>query len=401
MCVDCWQGFLEAEMEGGRECIFSKCPCMNENGDKCRESVTFSLWKDVLTDEAAIKKVEIWVLNNFVDCNRTMKWCTGVDCGRVVHSELGAVDVTCECQARFCFKCSAPAHQPCPCDLAKKWTTSIDDNESLTQMWLDAMTKPCPKCGTRIEKNRACNHMACSQCKHNFCWLCLQPFNGPGGKHPSWYDCNVIKEKNAQVDSKKQKSQQHLGLMARARPRVSDCIKDKKAAIALLTQLDKHEATIKDSLVWIRDLVNQIIVAQSFLEWSHVVLYFGSTCNKKEFLESVMKILEENADGTMHDLERVLKNHNSLLSFLEDNDRMRQIKKAESKLQSIIKSVQDQVALLLPEITGNDPDPNYPYWHCLRCTMKHEKSLGQKLCSSCTACRLHSEPDCKHHLCKH
>ncbi|KAB1264594.1 E3 ubiquitin-protein ligase ARIH2 [Camelus dromedarius] len=29
----------------------------------------------------------------------------------------------------------------------------------------------CPKCNICIEKNGGCNHMQCSKCKHDFCWM--------------------------------------------------------------------------------------------------------------------------------------------------------------------------------------------------------------------------------------
>eukprot|EP01034_Spumella_vulgaris_P021920 gene21920-27998_t len=40
-------------------------------------------------------------------------------------------------------------------------------------------TKPCPKCGVRIEKNGGCPHMTCVQpsCKYQFCWECAGDYH--------------------------------------------------------------------------------------------------------------------------------------------------------------------------------------------------------------------------------
>lgn len=42
------------------------------------------------------------------------------------------------------------------------------------QAWLNAHTKPCPRCNRPIEKNGGCDHMTCSRCGYEFCWICLE-----------------------------------------------------------------------------------------------------------------------------------------------------------------------------------------------------------------------------------
>lgn len=36
--------------------------------------------------------------------------------------------------------------------------------------------KPCPRCGTLVVKldDGSCNHMTCSMCGSEFCWLCMK-----------------------------------------------------------------------------------------------------------------------------------------------------------------------------------------------------------------------------------
>ena len=94
---------------------------------------------------------------SFVDDNAGMKWCPAADCGRAVKARPGTKGVECLCGERFCFQCGNDDHSPCSCEDLKRWLVKCKD-DSETFNWLLANTKPCPKCGTSIEKNGGCNH---------------------------------------------------------------------------------------------------------------------------------------------------------------------------------------------------------------------------------------------------
>ena len=71
----------------------------------------------------------------------------------------------------------------------KKWIIK-NSAESENLNWILANTKPCPKCKRPIEKNQGCMHMTCSQCSHQFCWLCLAAWAEHGERTGGFYACN-------------------------------------------------------------------------------------------------------------------------------------------------------------------------------------------------------------------
>ena len=62
--------------------------------------------------------------------------------------------------------------------------------ESENANWILANTKPCPKCKRPIEKAQGCMHMVCSQCRSEFCWLCLGNWADHGERTGGYYSCN-------------------------------------------------------------------------------------------------------------------------------------------------------------------------------------------------------------------
>ena len=62
---------------------------------------------------------------------------------------------------------------PIDCDDLAMWKDRMKKGDEDSDNWVKINTKPCPKCKSPIEKNQGCMHMTCSQCKYEFCWLCL------------------------------------------------------------------------------------------------------------------------------------------------------------------------------------------------------------------------------------
>jgi len=65
------------------------------------------------------------------------------------------------------------------CERLRAWRQK-EQGESENSQWLYAHTKPCPTCQSPIQKNDGCNHMTCSKCRGEFCWICLGPWASHG-----------------------------------------------------------------------------------------------------------------------------------------------------------------------------------------------------------------------------
>ncbi|KAH8065522.1 hypothetical protein JL720_12755 [Aureococcus anophagefferens] len=116
-----------------------------------------------------------------------LRWCPARAAAAARWRGSGSRAAGCGCN--FCMRCGEEAHSPASCGLIAQWTEKCQ-NESETANWILANTKRCPKCQTRIEKNQGCNHMNCSQCKYEFCWMCMGDWADHGATTGGFYKCN-------------------------------------------------------------------------------------------------------------------------------------------------------------------------------------------------------------------
>jgi len=77
--------------------------------------------------------------------------------------------------------CSNENHLPADCKTTSEWMVK-HNSEAENVNWIIINTKQCPMCNKSIEKNQGCNHITCAKnsggCGHDFCWICLAPWNG-------------------------------------------------------------------------------------------------------------------------------------------------------------------------------------------------------------------------------
>ena len=105
------------------------------------------------------------------------------------------LEVSCLCGHVFCGHCmqrsrlSVESHAPAPCADVESWMKK-SQSEGLNINWILVNTKSCPKCQRPIQKNAGCMHMTCTQCRHEWCWVCAGPWSEHGQQTGGFNSCN-------------------------------------------------------------------------------------------------------------------------------------------------------------------------------------------------------------------
>lgn len=189
----------------GKNCL--KCTCMMNN---CPLVLPHSVWMAVL-GKKELKRYVMFHVKSYVEENAHAKWCPKPGCETAIKiRNLARKEVNCECGFVFCLKCYEWSHQPVTCDQSKNWLAKECD-ESETLKWIQLNTKSCPGCKNGIEKNQGCNHMTCQNCRHEFCWMCMENWSTHGDRTGGYFSCNIyekVKDNKDEMDKIREK--EHL-----------------------------------------------------------------------------------------------------------------------------------------------------------------------------------------------
>ncbi|XP_019392971.1 PREDICTED: E3 ubiquitin-protein ligase RNF144A [Crocodylus porosus] len=107
-------------------------------------------------------------------------WCPSSTCQAVCQlQESGPKNpqlVQCKaCDIEFCSSCKSNWHPGQGCQENMPVSFLPGETSSVFKMEEDdAPIKRCPKCKVYIERDEGCAQMMCKNCKHAFCWYCLE-----------------------------------------------------------------------------------------------------------------------------------------------------------------------------------------------------------------------------------
>ncbi|XP_005093184.1 ankyrin repeat and IBR domain-containing protein 1 [Aplysia californica] len=335
-CMECWERYLNVKIQEG-DAHHITCPAYD-----CCMLVPVDIIEGIVSRDMALRYLQ-FDIKAFVDSNPDMKWCPYPGCGRAVklpdldtgagHGKRNKIPsdtsrgVDCGIGHYFCWECLEESHEPCSCDNWIKWSQKImeikpetlDGTEQDTELaanclWLVTNSKPCPSCKSPIQKNEGCNHMKCSKCKYDFCWVCLEQWKRHNSSTGGYFKCNryevvkKVEEESATLVSEaenKNKRMQELNRFVHYYTRFKNHENSYKLEEPLLkTAKDKMmklaeavteiEATAQAETKFVEEAVQQLLKARRVLKCSYVYGYYLDGLGvKKSVFETMQTELEE------------------------------------------------------------------------------------------------------------
>ena len=295
-CVECWEGYCDSKLHEGKTGILDvRCP-----DPGCGKRVSTEMVLRFLGDAEKVAKYHVFELEQFMEQNSAVKHCPAAGCDRFLLLEnkdsltLDQIQsCECECGKVFCWKCQEDEHAPVRCDIAKLWIAK-NSSESENQNWILSYTKPCPKCSRPIEKNQGCMHMTCSQCRHDFCWTCLEPWSKHSEATGGYYSCNAFRttdssdstkmsEKGRAINEKKRRARMAIERYTHYHERWAsheDAENRAKKSLetVIATKLDdvgRNHGASPGEMTFAVEAQQQIIQCRKLLKWTYAYAYYA------------------------------------------------------------------------------------------------------------------------------
>ncbi|KAL4438615.1 hypothetical protein ABPG74_015513 [Tetrahymena malaccensis] len=157
ICIECFRTYLSEEIMISKienlKCPHCSCTLSEQT---IFDHTTASLYK----------KYKIFLRNTLINKDPLKRFCPTPNCDQIISlKDKNQKNAKCEtCQIVICCQCNRIEHQGISCeDLLEKEIEDLTDSRDIQR---------CNKCKSLVQKVQGCNHMTCSICQYQWCWLC-------------------------------------------------------------------------------------------------------------------------------------------------------------------------------------------------------------------------------------
>ena len=163
-CSQCWTNYFKTLITDAK---VEQIKCIEH---ECKEEVPEEfLLKFIQNDKKLIAKYEKFKMRAIIIKDPNKKQCPKPDCESYLEKSKKTNYVKCKNGHQFCFECLRPPHGSSSCDQLLE--------KDFLKWKKHRVVKKCPRCHIFTEKNEGCNHMTCTSCKYQWCWLCLGQYS--------------------------------------------------------------------------------------------------------------------------------------------------------------------------------------------------------------------------------
>lgn len=169
-CLKCMKIYMETEISESR--VHLRCP-------ECVELIhPYDIDQVIGGNASLVEKYHTFSIRRVLMNEPDTRWCPAPDCGYAViaYGCASCPKLKCErpgCNTEFCYNCKQAWHPNSPCDVHLRPRDGLRFASPTSCL---GQIKPCPRCHALIAKSDdgSCNHMNCSMCGTDFCWLCMK-----------------------------------------------------------------------------------------------------------------------------------------------------------------------------------------------------------------------------------
>eukprot|EP01130_Rhizamoeba_saxonica_P015484 TRINITY_DN695_c0_g1_i2.p1 TRINITY_DN695_c0_g1~~TRINITY_DN695_c0_g1_i2.p1 ORF type:complete len:378 (+),score=61.39 TRINITY_DN695_c0_g1_i2:456-1589(+) len=293
-CKVCWIQYLAVKIQN----VDSKkiyCPSRN-----CKIQVDESDICEFLSEDISLLgKYKKLLTNYYVLDNKNIRWCPGPGCTIAVKVDsIKNKKVACDCGIKFCFGCGNLPHDPADCNMMKKWDKK-SNIEGENAKWLASYTKECPKCNFVIHKAGGCQYIKCSNCKHNFCWICLGEFD-----HTN-HSCNKFSYADLDPGSERAQLLKYTHFFKRYMTHSQSIKLEEKlmeqAEILMQNLADSGQSWI--DVQYIKDATITLMEARRIIKYTYVYGYYLPEFVNRDLFEHLQSELESGVESLSEILE--------------------------------------------------------------------------------------------------
>jgi len=173
LCQDCMTQHMVSLINNNKS-SHMECPIF-----QCSSPITYVEVKRSVNPEE-FQRYEQFTLGGVLGLDDNCRWCPRRGCQTPTIGNPDSPMIRCpkpNCHFTYCFNCKVEWHADITCEQYEQWKKDNGNGGDLFEKWRQKNTKPCPNCKTNIQKNGGCNHMTCTSCKYEFCWLCSEKYN--------------------------------------------------------------------------------------------------------------------------------------------------------------------------------------------------------------------------------